>query len=476
MTHSKENRSTSIRAWFTACLLFSFTPLGATADLSRAAREAIDKKVAEVLKDTGTPGVSLAVVKDGAIVYSKAYGIARQGTPQMPVTETMRFKIGSVSKQFTAAAVLLLAEDGKLSLDDPVARWLPELTRAKDVTIRQLLSHTAGYSDYWPQEYLFQSMLMPITPEAILDGWAKRPLDFEPGTKQQYSNTGYVVAGLIAEKAAGQPLFDFLKARVFEPLGMTSVADVNSAPLRQSDPAGYFRFVSGPTRPAPSEGKGWLFAAGGLAMNAIDLAKWDISLMAGTIITPASHREMETVVRLTNGLPTNYGLGIWLGASTTDGRRYLSHNGAVSGFTSLNWVYPDDKAAVVVLVNFDVTDAPDRIATRVRERLFPSPEKDREEATLQAKKIFESLQTGTIDRTLFSVNANAYFSPEALRDYESSLKILGAPKSFTQTRQNLRGGMTFRQFKVAFEKKIFEINTLTLSDGKLEQYKVMLSE
>ena len=194
-----------------ACLLLSAAAALSAAELPGDARETIDRKVAEVLKETGAPGASLAIVKDGAIVYAKAYGIARLGPPPLPAAESMRYSIGSISKQFTAAAILLLAEEGKVSLDDRVVRWLPGLTRAKDVTIRQLLSMTSGYQDFWPQDYVMPPMRKPVTAEAILERWAKKPLDFEPGTKWQYSNTNYVAAGVIAEKAAGQSLLDFLQ-------------------------------------------------------------------------------------------------------------------------------------------------------------------------------------------------------------------------------------------------------------------------
>jgi len=459
-----------------ACLLIAAGSTLRAAELPAEARETIDRKVAEVLKETGAPGASLAVVRDGAVVYAKAYGAARLGPPPLAATEAMRFGIGSISKQFTAAAILLLAEEGKISVDDRVARWLPSLTRAKDVTIRQLLSMTSGYQDFWPQDYVMPPMLKPVTAEAILDGWATKPLDFEPGTKWQYSNTNYVAAGLIAEKAAGQPLFDFLKARVFGPLGMTSVTDVDAAPLGPSDPAGHVRFAVGPARPAPKEGRGWLFAAGELAMTATDLAKWDVSLIERTVLAPGSYREMETDVRLADGLATRYGLGMSVYASAVDGRRILIHDGEVSGFTATNLVYPDDKAAVCVLVNLDATDARTTIAKKVSEVLFASAGDGREEATAQAKKIFEGLQKGKIDRALFSENANAYFGAQALADFASSLKPLGTPKTLTQTAQSLRGGMTLRRFKIAFEKRTLELTTFTLPDGRLEQFMVAATE
>ncbi|HEY6060658.1 MAG TPA: serine hydrolase domain-containing protein, partial [Gemmatimonadales bacterium] len=167
----------------------------------------VDSIARQVLEATGVPSASVAVVQDGRLVYTQAYGSA-QVEPAVAARVDMRYSIGSISKQFAAAAILLLQQDGKLSLDDPVARFLPDLTRAREVTIRQLLSHTSGYQDYWPQDYVPLFMLESVTAEAVLDRWAKKPLDFEPGTRWQYSNTNYVAAGLIVERASGMPFFE----------------------------------------------------------------------------------------------------------------------------------------------------------------------------------------------------------------------------------------------------------------------------
>src|SRR5215472_8122393 len=148
----------------------------------------IDKVVADVLERTGVPSASVAVVKDGKIAYVKAYGDARL-EPRTAASAQMRYSVGSISKQFTATAILLLQEERKLSLDDKVAKFMPNLTRANEVTVRQLLSHTSGYQDYWPQDYVPPFMTQPINAEKILDLWARKPLDFDPGTKWQYSNT-----------------------------------------------------------------------------------------------------------------------------------------------------------------------------------------------------------------------------------------------------------------------------------------------
>ena len=231
--------------------------------LSSEMQHKIDDLAAAALAKTGVPSASVAVVKDGQIAYLHSYGNARLD-PHTTATPNMRYSIGSVSKQFTAASILLLQEEGKLSLDDKVGKFLPALTRANDVTIREILSHTSGYQDYWPQDYVMPEMLQPTTARKILDVWARKPLDFEPGTKWQYSNTNYVIAGLIVEKASGQPLLQFLQQKIFTPLNMQSVADTDQAKLGDTDPTGYMRYALGPLRPAPKEGTGWLFAAGEL--------------------------------------------------------------------------------------------------------------------------------------------------------------------------------------------------------------------
>jgi len=185
-------------------LLILTCSIATQAQLSQETKDAIDKLANETLTKTGVPSASIAVVKDGQVVYVKAYGDARID-PKTPAAPEMRYSIGSISKQFTATAILLLQEQGKLSLDDKVSKFIPDLTRANEITIRQLLSHTSGYQDYWPQDYVMPMMLEPVKAQKILDLWARKTLDFDPGTKWQYSNTNYVIAGLIIEKASGMP-------------------------------------------------------------------------------------------------------------------------------------------------------------------------------------------------------------------------------------------------------------------------------
>jgi CubicO group peptidase (beta-lactamase class C family) len=442
-----------------------------TADLlGRDQRAAIDQAVAEALKESGVPSASIAVVKDGQLAYAKAYGQAKL-EPPTPATPEMRYSIGSISKQFTATAILLLEEDGKLKLDDKVGRFLPRLTRANEVTIRQLLNMTSGYQDYWPQDYVMPNMLKPVTTAQIMDGWALKPLDFTPGTKWQYSNTNYVIAGEIVRLASGKDLVTFLQERVFGPLGMASVADIDRAPLPASDPTGYKRYALGPLRAAPKEGPGWLAAAGELAMTASDLARWDIATIQQKVMKPASYREQQTVGVLKNGATAGYGLGVAIGGATT--RRSVSHDGEVSGFTASNTVYPDDRVAIVVLTNQDAVDAGGAISQAIARVLFTDSDAATVAATERAKKIFAGLQRGKLDRSQFTDNANFYFSEPALADFAASLGPLGEPRSFAlQGGKRERGGMTLRSWRVSVGDQTLRVWTFEMPDGKLEQYQI----
>lgn len=458
-----------LRIFVIVILALATFPAMAQGQLSNELEEKIDKVAAEALAKTGVPSASVAVVKDGQIAYIKAYGSARL-EPQTPAKPEMRYSIGSISKQFTAAALLLLQEEGKLSLDDKVAKFIPDLTRANEVTIRQLLSHTSGYQDYWPQDYVMPMMLQPVTSQKILDQWARKPLDFDPGTKWQYSNTNFVIAGIIIEKAAHKPMLQFLREKIFVPLQMKSVTDIDQERLTESDPTGYLRYALGPPRPSPKEGKGWLFAAGELAMTAEDLAKWDISIINQTVMKPGSYQQFGTEMLLKNGLGTHYGLGV--SVDSQGGHRALSHGGEVSGFTAQNIVFPDDHAAVIVLTNQDAANASGSIASGIAPLLFTTSDSATPQKTAQARKIFEGLQQGKIDRSLFTDNANSYFSEQALKDFASSLSPLGAPQEFTQVNQGLRGGMTLRAYRVRFAQKTLRVWTYEMPDGKLEQYQV----
>ena len=431
----------------------------------------LDEQISSALKKAGAPSVSVAVVNGGRLVYAKAFGSADLEANRAADANT-RYAVGSISKQFTVAALLMLQEQGKLSLDDKVSKYFPKLTRAGEISIRQLLSHTSGYEDYAPQDYLIPEWTIPTTPGAILDRWAGKALNFEPGTKWQYSNTNYVLAGEIFEKASGRPLVEFLREKIFEPLGMKSASDW--PPDRPSDAVAYTRYAAGPPRRVGREATGWYFAAGELAMTPSDLAKWDMAFLQKKLLSAKSYAEFTREVRLANGDATHYALGLTV--SEIGEMPVCQHGGEVSGFISSNMVLATREGAVVVLSNEDVVNLVSPLARQIANTVFQPAAKEPSEASAEeAQKILADLQLGKIDRSLFTADANAYFSEQALADCKASLEPLGLLKTVTPTNENLRGGMTHRSYRAEFEKKTVTLNIYVLADGKYEQFLVEVS-
>lgn len=461
------------RSAFAATLLIA-TPAAAQ-QLTPEQTAKVDSIVADALKSSGVPSASVAIVRDGKIVFTKAYGDQGPGIAKGPDVRA-KYQIASVSKQFTAAAILLLADEGKLSLDDKVSKWVPDVTDADKITIRQLLSHTAGLQDYWPQDYSFKAMETAVTPQQIVDRWAKKPLDFAPGTAWQYSNTGYVVAGMIIEKASGKKLLDYLQAKIFKPLGMDAI-DQDKA-VGKGFPQGTHRYALGPVRPAKPAADGWLWAAGELAMSAADLAKWDIARIDRTVLPARDWAVQETEVKLADGSPTHYGLGVSLGEH--GGKKEVSHGGEAVGFLASNVVIPEERFAVVSLVNADFGGAHDAIAEGITDLLLPVAKPataalDQQRDAL-ARTLFDQLRAGTPDRSLMTEDANYFFDATALGDYRSSLAPLGEPLAFEPIgKARLRGGFVNRNYRIRYKDR--QLIAVTYAepgaDGKFEQFLVM---
>jgi D-alanyl-D-alanine carboxypeptidase len=434
----------------------------------------IDKIVTENLAADQVPSAEVAIVRDGKIVLDKAYGRA---SATLPANPNLPYQIASNSKQFTAMAILLLEDQGKLSLDDHVSKFIPGITEGDKITIRQLLSHTSGIQDFWPQDYSFEAMSHPTTPQGIVDRWAKKPLDFQPGDQWQYSNTGYVVAGLIVEKVSGEPLMKFLQERIFKPLGMTSVIDQDKT-YTPAFPAGYGRYALGPVRQATPPAPGWLYAAGELSMTARDLAKWDIARIDRAVIPADDWQVQETPVKLNDGKDTGYGLGVSIRPGPP---RAITHTGEAVGFLSANAVYPDQKAAVVVLTNSWAGGAYARIARDIAKVILPPPPQDAVQLAQanRARAVYDELRRGQLDRSQLTANANFYFTPQAIADFGSSLGPLGEPASFEPDgKPVLRGGFVIQGYTIKYPGKTLKLSTFYEpgANGRIEQFLVTPGE
>jgi CubicO group peptidase (beta-lactamase class C family) len=328
----------------------------------------VDTVVEAQRKVQKIPGVSLAVCRDGKIVKASGYGVANVEW-NIPVTPETIFQTGSVGKQFTATAVMMLVEEGKLGLDDKIAKFIPEAPVTwNDVTVRYLLTHTSGIADYGGEEDTMGKGVINFrkdyTEEELVQAFAKMPKDFPAGERWSYSNTGYVLLGVIIHRVTGEFYGDFLQDRIFKPLGMTSTRIISEADIVPHRSSGYKLVKS------ELKNQEWVSptlnttADGALYTNVLDLAKWDSALYTTKLIKRSSLDAMWTPAKLTSGKTYPYGFGWEL--VSKQGHRAVSHDGAWQGFTMSMSRYLDDRLTVIVMTNLDSDNStPEEIADEV---------------------------------------------------------------------------------------------------------------
>jgi D-alanyl-D-alanine carboxypeptidase len=416
-------------------------------------------------------GISVAVVQGGKITFCKGYGYASKETNRQVDNET-RFAVASVTKEFTAACILLLSEEGKLSVDDPVAKYFPDLTRAQDVRLLDLMNMVSGYRDYYPLDYLTREMTRPTTPDAVINEYAKQPLDFEPGSRLSYSNTNYLILGRIVEKVSGKSYEDFLQERILRPLGMTHTG-FEPDPVRPGAAQGYSCFAVFDPQPAPREPAGWMFSAGGLYSTPNDLVTWDLALMNGKVLKPESYRLMTSNRLLTNGVGTGYGGGLII--KEVDRQIVLLHNGIATGFLSTNEFVPSTQSAFCITVNSDnvsKTELVEHLESLLLppERRGPVPKIAGPEPLAVATQLFTGFQQGKIDRSLLSEDFDAFLTPEKVERAARSFKELGQPKSVRLLSTLERGGMAHSELEFEFEKTSLEADLYRTPDGKVQEF------
>jgi CubicO group peptidase (beta-lactamase class C family) len=326
--------------------------LSGVAQLDGSATDSVADYVRSEMQRQHVPGLSLLVVRDGKIMRAEGYGLANVEL-QVPAKPETVFQSGSMGKQFTATAVMMLVEEGKMGLDDPVTKYLKGAPPTwQQVTIRELLSHTAGFTDY-PKNFDFRKDYSESQMLKIVEGI---PLAFPPGTKWSYSNLGYLTLGIVIHQVTGEFYGDFLEERIFRPLGMSTTRIISEADIIPNRAAGY-RLVKGELK-----NQEWVSpvvnttADGSLYFSVLDLAKWDAALYTEELLKRSSLDQMWTVAKLKNGQPNSdhYGFGWFI--ETKDGHRLISHDGAWQGFETNISRYVDDKLTVVVLTNLDAAD------------------------------------------------------------------------------------------------------------------------
>jgi len=343
-----------IKAYRTVCVLFlTLLAIPATTQAQphpdAAAIAELNRRIEAELTSQNIPGVVVGVMSRGRLLHVGTYGLADVEN-RVPVRDSTVFEIGSISKQFVAAAALLLVQEGRLSLDDPIHRHLADLpSEWLGVTVRQLLNHTSGIPDY-EEIQTYEAYRFRFTPEEIIRVAHSRPMDFAPGQGYYYSNTGYFLLSLIVERIEGKPLGDVLHARIFAPLGMlqTRMADPEDIIMHRS--RGYWvdrMGVNLMNRDATQTSS--TLGAGGLLTSVHDMTKWDAALYGSTLLSEESKRAMWTTTVLPNGTDTGYGFG-WVTRPFRN-RQSVSHTGQVAGFVSSFTRLPEDGLAIIVMTN-----------------------------------------------------------------------------------------------------------------------------
>ena len=343
------------------CMIVFFSAAHAQAQ-SPATTAAVTEYVKTEMQRQHIPGLSLLVIKDGKIVRAEGFGMANVEL-QVPVKPESVFQSGSIGKQFTATAVMMLVEEGKIGLDDPLTKYFTDAPPTwKEVTVRELLSHTAGFGDY-PKDF---DMRKDWTEEEELKLVESIPLAYPPGTSWAYSNFGYMTLGILIHRVTGEFYGDFLQQRIFQPLGMHSTRIISEADIVPNRSAGY-RLVKGELK-----NQEWVApmvnttADGSLYFTILDLAKWDAALYTEKLLKRSSLNLMWTVVKLKNGQPNkgSYGFGWFI--EQRHGHRCIQHDGSWQGFETAIDRYVDDQLTVVALSNLESAQ-PGKITQHVAE-------------------------------------------------------------------------------------------------------------
>lgn len=472
MTYRKRMRSCTM--WVT-CLVSGFVAACPPAFGETNIERLLNRRITTLRAKAASPSLSIAVVQNGRLIYAKAFGKADLAANRPADTNTV-YPIGSITKQFVAAAILLLQEEGKLSIEDNVDKYLPNFSHGKEVRIRHLLAQTSGYEDYAWVDYYLQQWGKPDPIMRILESIALSPLPFRPGTAWEYSNTNYSIAGVIAEKVAGVPLHRFLAQRMFEPLGMTTAGLCRAGTPHRA--TGYFRPALGNPRPSPGETFGaegsasWGFGAYDLCMSPSDLARWNVGLMQGRVLSAESYRRLTTEEHLPNGEGTKYGLGVDIGSF--QGTREISHDGATIGGGCDNRTLPSTVGSVTICENLGNNSghSSDRIEEIAMKLIAPPPFKAPDQEVQNITKLVAALRNGRIVADLLTRDAQSYFDSGVLRDYRESLRSLGALFVLTPVGERSRGSVMRHVYRADFETASVQLNVFVTSDGLFQQFMI----
>jgi D-alanyl-D-alanine carboxypeptidase len=390
----------------------------------------VDALVRSTMAHQHLPGLSLAIARGGKTLYERGYGY-RDLARRIPADAGTVYNIASCTKQFTATAIMLLKQDGRLKLDDTLSRYLPEFRHGKNITLQELLTHTSGIPDYAD----LNDLPHVATARQFVDLVADAPLDFPPGTQFEYSNTNYVILGMIVEQVSGMSYSAFLSRRIFGPQGMKATS-TRVVPETQPDGATGYTY-DGKIVPAPQTPDDLGYGDGTVNTSANDLVRWDAALDGGDVVSAASWRAM-TRAPLHSGYGPRGGYGFGLDLSSLYGHREVSHEGFNVGFASVNATFPDDHLEIIALSNGDPFYE-DLFVKRVFALIIPptaeqlagdlrsAPGEDAA-VTAATKRLLAEMQKGRIDRHSVTPGLAAQLTPAHAHQLCADVGAVGAPK------------------------------------------------
>ncbi|MBY0493080.1 MAG: beta-lactamase family protein [Cyanobacteria bacterium] len=430
----------------------------------------LDAFITRVVAEQKAIGVTVGVMQDGKVIFNKGFGLANVGR-NAPVTPNTLFAIGSVTKQFTCAVALQLEQEGKLSFDDRLSRYNADFGHSNEITLRDLGNHVSGYRDYYPLDFVDRPMAKEIDEYQLLKTFSNKPLDFPPGSRYSYSNTGYLLLGHVVSLVGRKPFEQSLQERIITPLGltMTRFEPTRGAPGLAE---GYTQFGLGPSEVAVPEGRGWIGAAGGIWSTSGDLLKWDLALMDGTVVNAKSWKTMTSPRELTGGRSSAYGCGLQL--RDRGPQLILVHSGGVSGFGARNAMIPATKSAVVVIANADYSGGVlDTIQEAVLAKLLPvanAPAIAGPPARDAALEMLRQIRSGTVDRSKLSDEYNAFLTPERLAAMAKSLRDAGEISDVQAGSIGERGGLEVSTLRMLAGNTPISTLMYRAPDGKIEEF------
>lgn len=434
----------------------------------------IDAIAGQQLREQAGAGLALAVVRQGKVVYTRGYGFS-SAELQQGMRDSSLFEIGSITKEFTAAAVLLLAEQSKVGLDDLVSKYVPDYPHAKEITVRELLSNTSGVPDYTDAAGFDKTALNPATPDDVLATIKQLPLDFTPGTQWEYSNSNDVLLGMIVERASGEDYGSYVDTEIFQKVGMTSTKYGNVGASSPDLATGY-TFDGAAFKLDTPWNLDWAYAAGGIVSNVLDLAVWDAALPQGSFLSPPSLRSMWTSISLKDGTTIPYGYG-W-SIETLDGHREIDTNGGLPGYNGCNATFPNDGFDVVVLANTANFNA-GPVVKQVFEMFFPPTAAETaaqnagdSDAAARARSVFHQLQTGTLSSNELTAAAQRRLTSSIESSAKAALGRLGQPTGFSQTDRYVLGDQTVYTYRVTLKQAVMAFSVAFDGTGKVGSFSI----